>query len=83
MFTIHKVSAYFLMCLRLGLNNTQSMEAQFQVPEDGVYVFEVTVIADGNGATPLVLFHNDTEVSSGSASITLVLVMAILLVVEL
>ena len=45
------------------MNETETPTAAvFTAPVEGVYLFMATSIADGNGATPLVIFHNKTEV---------------------
>ena len=40
----------------------------FTAPVNGAYYFQVTSIANGNGATPLMLFHNDNLVLRTSRS---------------
>lgn len=39
-----------------------SNRAVFRSPVSGIYMFHATSVADGNGATPLVLIHNDREI---------------------
>ena len=42
--------------------NENGNDAIFTIPTSGIYYFEATSIADGNGATPLELYLNDNVV---------------------
>ena len=44
-----------------GLNAT-TKQSVFTAPVAGVYSVMVTVVADGDGATPFVVFHNDQQI---------------------
>jgi hypothetical protein len=46
-----------------NIGNAISAEyMDFTAPKDGIYVFHVTSIANGNGAVPLVLLRDSTEI---------------------
>ena len=54
----------------VGRNETETpAPAMFRTPVSGVFMFQVTAKADGNGAVPLVLFHNDTQVGNSSPNV--------------